>query len=280
MNYLAQLMPVLLHCVLLLPQNAPPPLQPQQSQSNDITSNNEKPSAGFGGLDGSWEGELTFLQGATLHQTQAKTGRYRITIQGTSVRVYFILSDDVRESKSGKFHMEYLMTNAVIFATDSGKDNEGTWVETWVFSLTEKDKDTLLVNFSRMVNNIDLPLTSDHSKVALEATGELKRLPPHQRVQGTVQVSSAEMGELLVKRVRPEYPDEARAKRIQGTVMLRATVSREGNVKEVSVISGDPELSQAALSAAKKWEYRPYLLEGEPVEVETTIQMNFQLSPN
>jgi protein TonB len=88
------------------------------------------------------------------------------------------------------------------------------------------------------------------------------------------------MGKLLVKRVRPEYPDEARAKLIQGTVMLRAIVSREGSVKEVSVISGDPELSQAALSAAKKWEYHPYLLGGEPVEVETTIQMNFQLSPN
>jgi hypothetical protein len=171
MNYLAHLIPVLLHSVLLLPQNAPPPLQFQQTQLNDIKSNNEKLSADFGGLDGSWEGELTFLQEATLHQTKAKTGRYRITIQGTSVRVYFILSDDVREIKSGKFHMEDLMTNAVIFATDSGKDNEGTWVETWVFSLTEKDKDTLLGNFSRMVNNIDLPLTSAIARLRLRLLG-------------------------------------------------------------------------------------------------------------
>ena len=244
-----------------------------------MRSNNEKPSADFGGLDGAWEGDLTFLQGATPHQTQPKTGRYRITIQGTTVRVYVILSDDVREVKSGRFHMEDLMTNAVIFAifaTDSGKDDEGTWVRHWMFSLTEKDKDTLLVNLSRMVNNVDLPLTSDHSKFANEAIGELRRVPASQRIQ----VSSAEMGKLLVKRVGPEYPDEARAKRIQGTVTLRATVSRDGNVIDVSVISGDSELSQAALSAAKKWEYHPYLVGGEAVEVETTIQMNCQLSPN
>lgn len=95
-----------------------------------------------------------------------------------------------------------------------------------------------------------------------------------------VQVSSAEMGRLLVKRVRPEYPEKARSKGIQGTVMLRAIVSRQGDVIEVSVISGDPELSKAALNAAKKWKYHPYVLAGQPVEVETTIQMNFQLSTN
>jgi TonB family protein len=95
-----------------------------------------------------------------------------------------------------------------------------------------------------------------------------------------VQVSSAEMGKLLVKRVPPEYPEHARSKGIQGTVMLRATVSKEGNVIDVSVISGDPELSKAALKAAKKWKYHPYLVAGQALEVVTTIQMNFQLSAN
>jgi protein TonB len=95
-----------------------------------------------------------------------------------------------------------------------------------------------------------------------------------------VQVSSAEMGKLLMKRVPPEYPEKARSQWLQGTVMLRATVSREGNVIDVSVISGDRELSKAALRAAKKWRYHPYLVGGEPVEVETTIQINFQLNAN
>ena len=95
-----------------------------------------------------------------------------------------------------------------------------------------------------------------------------------------VQVSSAEMGKLLVKKVPPEYPEKARSQMIQGTVLLRAIVSKEGNVVDVSVISGDPDLSKAALKAAKKWKYHPYLVGGEPVEVETTIQMNFRLSTN
>ena len=88
------------------------------------------------------------------------------------------------------------------------------------------------------------------------------------------------MGKLLVKKVSPEYPAKARSKGVQGTVMLRATVSKEGNVIDVSVISGEPELSEAALKAARKWKNHPYLVAGQAVEVETTIQMNFQLSPS
>lgn len=268
-----------------------------------------------GTWEGTWEGDLIFLQGATLDQKGPVTVRYRLTIQGPIVHVYIVRPQDVREIKPFKFHMDFLMTNAVVYETDSGHDDEGTWVETWAFTLTQIDKDTVLTNFSRMVNNLDLPLSSDHSKFAREAVGKLRRIsddnagilgsgqpqgdthevgrtqpPPVQPVRAIsdkattphqrVQVPSAEMGTLLVKRVRPEYPDDARAKRIQGTVMLRATVSREGNVIDVSVISGDPELSKAALRAAKKWKYHPYLLGVEPVEVETTIQMNFQLSPN
>jgi len=86
------------------------------------------------------------------------------------------------------------------------------------------------------------------------------------------------MGKLLVKRIPPEYPAKARSKGIEGTVMLRAVVSKNGDVVDVTVISGDPELSKAAIKAAKKWKYHPYLVGGEPTEVETTIQMNFQLA--
>ena len=60
--------------------------------------------------------------------------------------------------------------------------------------------------------------------------------------------------------------------------MLSAIISKEGDVPDVWVISGDPILAKAAMEAAKQWKYRPYLLQGEPVEVETQIQMNFTLS--
>jgi protein TonB len=93
-----------------------------------------------------------------------------------------------------------------------------------------------------------------------------------------VRVPSGVAAGLLIKRVRPEYPEKARKKRIQGVVVLSAIISKEGDVPDVSVISGDPILAKAAMAAAKQWKYRPYLLQGEPVEVETQIQMNFTLS--
>ena len=86
------------------------------------------------------------------------------------------------------------------------------------------------------------------------------------------------MGKLLLKKVPPRYPQKARKKYIQGTVMLKAIVSKQGDVVGLSVISGDPLLSDAAINAAKQWKYKPYMVEGEAVEVETTIQMNFVLS--
>ena len=130
----------------------------------------------FGSFDGSWEGDLTFLQGATLSQKEQTKARYRISIQGMKVRVFVIRPEDVKEIKPGKFHVDNLMTNAVVYAMESGHDNEGTWVETWVFTLTQIDKDTVLTNFSRMVNNLDLPPASDHSKFAKEAAGTLRRI--------------------------------------------------------------------------------------------------------
>ena len=130
----------------------------------------------FGSFDGSWEGDLIFLQGATLSQKDQTTVRYRISIQDMKIRAFVVLPEDVKEIKPSKFRVDFLMTNAVVYAMESGHDNEGTWVETWVFTLTQIDKDTVLTNFSRMVNNLDLPLTSDHSKFAKEAAGKLRRL--------------------------------------------------------------------------------------------------------
>jgi TonB family protein len=145
-------------------------------QLNDTSTDDKRSGAQFGSFDGSWEGDLTFLQGGTLSQKEQTTNRYRISIQGTKVRVFDLRPEGAREIKPGKFHIDLLMTNAIIYATESGRDHEGTWVETWVFTLTQFDRDTLLTNFSRMVNNLDLPLTSDHSKFAKEAAGKLSRI--------------------------------------------------------------------------------------------------------
>jgi protein TonB len=82
----------------------------------------------------------------------------------------------------------------------------------------------------------------------------------------------------LVHRVQPLYPPLARQVHIQGQVVLSAVISRNGMIENLQVLSGHPMLAQAAIDAVKQWRYRPYSLNGEPVEVETQVTVNFVLS--
>lgn len=91
-------------------------------------------------------------------------------------------------------------------------------------------------------------------------------------------VSSAEMSGLLVKKVAPVYPPLARQARIQGTVILVIIISKSGDVQNPQLISGHPMLAPAAIEAVKQWKYHPYTSNGEPVEVKTSVQVNFTLS--
>ena len=93
-----------------------------------------------------------------------------------------------------------------------------------------------------------------------------------------VRVSAGVTQGLLVKRVQPNYPPLARQARIQGTVVLQAQISKTGDIENLQLISGHPMLAPAAIEAVKQWKYRPYLLNGEPVEVETQVQVNFTLA--
>jgi periplasmic protein TonB len=94
-----------------------------------------------------------------------------------------------------------------------------------------------------------------------------------------VRVSQGVMEGLLLKRVNPHYPAQAMQMRIQGTVQLQATISKEGNITNLKVVSGDGILSRTAQEAVKQWKYKPYYLNGEPVEIQTQILVNFKL-PN
>jgi protein TonB len=82
----------------------------------------------------------------------------------------------------------------------------------------------------------------------------------------------------LIYKVQPLYPPLARAARIQGAVVLRAIISRTGAIENLQTISGHPMLVGAALEAVRQWRYRPYILNGDPVEVETQVTVNFSLS--
>lgn len=81
----------------------------------------------------------------------------------------------------------------------------------------------------------------------------------------------------LIRRVEPVYPPLARSARVQGPVVLEAIISKEGTIKNLQLISGHPLLSTAAIAAVSQWRYRPYILDGQAIEVETRITVNFIL---
>jgi periplasmic protein TonB len=93
-------------------------------------------------------------------------------------------------------------------------------------------------------------------------------------------ITSQMMEGNLIYRVQPTYPALARSARIQGSVVLRAVISRGGTIENLQVLSGHPLLVKAAMDAVRQWRYRPYILNGEPVEVETQVTVNFLLNGN
>jgi periplasmic protein TonB len=99
----------------------------------------------------------------------------------------------------------------------------------------------------------------------------------HPDVKTRVHVPSDLEAGLLVRKVVPQYPQLARAMRVGGTVVLAATISKDGTIANLRVVSGPSTLQQAALDAVSQWRYRPYLLNGKPVDVETTVNVIFTL---
>ncbi|HXM13309.1 MAG TPA: TonB family protein [Terriglobales bacterium] len=92
----------------------------------------------------------------------------------------------------------------------------------------------------------------------------------------TLRISQGVSQGLLIKRVQPLYPQAALAVHAQGTVQIEATVNKQGSVVNPRVLSGDPLLARAALEAVRQWRYKPYFLDGQPVEIQTQITINFK----
>jgi periplasmic protein TonB len=93
----------------------------------------------------------------------------------------------------------------------------------------------------------------------------------------TLKVSQGVSQGLLMKKVAPVYPQQALQMKIQGAVQLVATISKDGNISDVKLLSGDAILGRAAIEAVKQWKYKPYLLDSQPVEIRTQITVNFKL---
>jgi len=93
-----------------------------------------------------------------------------------------------------------------------------------------------------------------------------------------VRVSAGVTEGLLIHKVQPTYPPLARSARIQGQVVLQAVIGKDGTIQGLHAVSGHPMLTPAAIDAVKQWRYKPYFLNGEPVEVDTQITVNFTLA--
>jgi len=102
--------------------------------------------------------------------------------------------------------------------------------------------------------------------------------PPRPRQTGPIRVGGNVQSARILNRVQPTYPPLARQTRISGTVRLHAIISKDGTIQQLEVISGHPLLQQSALDAVRQWRYQPTLLNGEPVEVDTTIDVIFSLN--
>jgi protein TonB len=111
----------------------------------------------------------------------------------------------------------------------------------------------------------------------LEGSGTGPALVVKQAPTKPLSISSGVMAGNLLSKTLPRYPEIARTTHIQGAVVLQATISRNGSIENLRIVSGPPLLRQAAIDAVQAWRYKPYLLNGDPVEVETTINVVFNL---
>jgi TonB family protein len=136
-----------------------------------------------------------------------------------------------------------------------------------IFYSIPRGKATVYLDSIEALNSIDEAVFSPPSSAVPEKI-EVRR----------VNIAGGIMAGAIVSRVAPEYPPIAKAARVSGTVVLQATISKEGKIESLHVISGPAMLQQAALDAVKQWVYKPYMLNNEPVEVLTTINVNFTLN--
>jgi hypothetical protein len=146
----------------------PPPAQvvPQPGEQSQEPAN----------FDGMWEGKIFFDKEAFLAATSTPAAGtpVRIEIHGVVVRVFMDDGTGFSEAMPGSFHIAPVMGNATIFGTSFSD----VWTETWVFVITHKDPDALLVNYTRVVNNDGVPLTDPYSKFSTRGYGELKKSAP------------------------------------------------------------------------------------------------------
>jgi periplasmic protein TonB len=120
-------------------------------------------------------------------------------------------------------------------------------------------------------------IASDTSSSALSGIVNTNAINAQKAPEQKLRISQGVSQGLIIKRVQPVYPPQARQMHLEGTVELQANIAESGSISTVKQLSGDRVLGRAAMDAVRQWKYKPYYLNGEPVEVETQITVNFKL---
>jgi TonB family protein len=139
-----------------------------------------------------------------------------------------------------------------------------------VFEMQDRD-------YYAVAKDLNPKIWSFLSASSLDADAKWQTYPFHFAEPRRLRVSSGVLEGMKIHVVQPEYPQAARISHVSGDVILHVLIDREGRIAEVALISGPPLLVESAINAVKQWEYRPYLLNGKPVEVETTIKVQFHM---
>jgi len=132
---------------------------------------------------------------------------------------------------------------------------------------------TAVTQSSQQPSAPPLNLISENSSALPSVTPTNFELP--KPAPGTIRISQGVSQGLLIKKVQPVYSAIAQQLHRHGSVQLLATIDKSGNTTKLQILSGDPMLSRSAVDAVKQWKYRPYLLNGSPVEIETQITVVF-----
>src|SRR5215469_2535605 len=181
---------------------------------------------------------------------------------------------DVIVDESGNVQTAKL-TNCANCSSSLGDAALGT-VRKWTYQPTVVDGNPVPVRswiafrFRFLIEpSIEILTRSESSTPSLEAfkTVTFRKL----------RISSGVAEANLIHKVEPKYPDKAKAEHIQGDVVMQCVIDKEGKLVVTKVLSGDPVLAEASLKAVSQWRYKPYTLNGEPVEVETAITIKFHM---
>jgi TonB family protein len=171
--------------------------------------------------------------------------------------------------------------NVMITATN--KSDAGSSPDVGGLAVYEKGK----LIYGTPIQDPDQPVAQKEASPAV-STAPMRRLvakatPPASAATGLakghfVPLAPDAANELLTDRIEPDYPDAARRARVQGTVTLDTLIGEDGRVWQVSLLSGDPQLADAAIAAVRKWRYKPYTVQGKKAAIRTQVPVTFMLA--